>query len=291
MPFLILLAGLAAAGLVAAQEDAEEDDIEDAEKVEQAQPAKRLRGVLRNRGFKFDPANLEQWVFGPVRPGAPRKSMESNLLVRIEEAHRICELDGKQREKLTLAGEVDIEHLFERIDAFREKWTGMVDEPVLQDEFTTEFNTLRAAATGSPFREGSFFDKVARQTLTPDQRPAYLAWNEEFYDHRGRMLRENLIRFLERRVEVDADRRNALAALLKKRLRNVREGPDELLIYVLSASRIPEEEYRTVLQDAQWEQLKMMFNLAEPRRQALEASGAVLDPIPDEDQASEGVSG
>jgi hypothetical protein len=141
-----------------------------------------------------------------------------------------------------------------------------------------ELKRVQVSYNGNQFREGSFFDKIARQTLTPEQLSAYRARTEEAREHRGRVQREYLIIMLERQVVIRPDKRHELAALLKENVRAVREGPDDIWAYVLTASRIPEEKYRQVLSDDQWRQLELLFNQAEHRRTALEQSGA-LEPL------------
>jgi hypothetical protein len=129
LPFLrlpILLGCLAAAAPVAAQEDAEDGGIEEAAKVEQAQPVRRAL-----RAFKFGritTVQMDRWIFGPSTPEAARQRLVANVEQHIREIDRLCRIDAEQSRKLRLAVALDVKRLFHGIDAFRRKWSELDSE-------------------------------------------------------------------------------------------------------------------------------------------------------------------
>jgi hypothetical protein len=263
----ILLAGLAAASLVAAQE---EDEL--TEELDEAQT-----GVLVEQHgvplFTFRSGDLETLIVGEPTSQAARQKLKRELLLRIEVVHRLCGLEDGERAKLRLAGELDIKRLFDRVEAFRHEWTGSIRNGKLPAEFLIELHAMRVAVTNPQFGEESFFDKIARRMLTGEQLTAYLMQ----VDRRGRVQREDLIRVLGEKVALQADLRNKFAALLTRYVPTVEQGPQEFWRYAVAASQIPEEKYRGVLDEGQWNQLKLLFDQAKERIRALERSSG-LEP-------------
>jgi hypothetical protein len=127
-------------------------------------------------------ANRTLWIgpFDLTRRGAGddvtigRRLLRFRLEKRIRAVDRLIMLTEEQRQKLELAGNSDIEHLFDRINQLRDKFATTRGTPMEVEQLIgREAAPLRTAFNSGPFAEGSLFAKVLKLTLTPEQATRY----------------------------------------------------------------------------------------------------------------------
>jgi|GEM_PF-5945703 len=105
-----------------------------------------------------------------------RQRLETLLRQRISLVDRMCGLSQGQKEKLRLAGNGEIERLFDQIESQRNKFVTMIasdaDGPGL-DVVIRETNSLRNPLNSGSLQDNSLFANVLRNCLTPDQITKY----------------------------------------------------------------------------------------------------------------------
>jgi hypothetical protein len=132
-----------------------------------------------------DSADTVAWfdslVFGDKSDAARLRVRFENLLEKkVSAAQRICALSDSERRKLRIAGQGDIERVFERIERARDRVCGSrTDEPSdkpLPADIEQQLCAFGVAVKSDPFRYGSLFDKTLRHDLSFEQLVRYKRW-------------------------------------------------------------------------------------------------------------------
>ena len=119
---------------------------------------------------------VDKYLFGS--PGAnaiaaAQHRLELKLLEKIDFDDGVCQLTGRQRDKLRLAGEGDIKRLFDQVEIAKRKFQFMDDHGVTtlagMRIVQREFNPLRIMLSSDSFRVGSLYAKTTARVLTSEQ--------------------------------------------------------------------------------------------------------------------------
>lgn len=114
-----------------------------------------------------------------IRPSkVQRANFERQLELQIQILSLACDLSVSQKEKLKLAGQMEIQRLFAQIEsglthAVQQK-TFIAMKLAVRD-LVPLLNAARSESTTYAFREGSFVHKVAASVLSPEQLQNYRA--------------------------------------------------------------------------------------------------------------------
>jgi hypothetical protein len=244
LPFLrtpILLGCLAAASLVAAQEEHARKRIEAPPK---RRPARNLPGLGMTRYFRDD---MRLWLSSNSPSKAARQTLRAKLEASLQDIERASPLDERQRRKLTLAGEGEINRLFGKLDAQRHRYRQNRNPT---SEFWQEAEAVRIAIDQAHFHEGSLFAKVVRRTLMDDQLRAYQDLLEAQQRQRRITWRDGLLRMLAQCGPLNAERKEGLATLFDE-LPTVEEHPESFFDFMIATASVSDDDYREFLDEEQ----------------------------------------
>jgi hypothetical protein len=253
-----------------------------------AQPPKAVfvvNGVIVRQGQSWTDEQIEAWVFGDNASMA-RRRIESRLADQIQDLDRACTLTDAQKEKLHLAGRGDIKRFFDRFDAFKRKAQRMQQDEQKMQRIFQEIPPLQATLHGGLFHEDSLLVKSLPTTLTAEQFARYdaMARERRLSRHRESVLKavgmlklgfENAVARLGRDIVLREEQRQALITLMTQETRpSRRPGPYDYHVLLLQLGRLPEEKFKRLFDDDQWQIINGMlagFQRLEPmlRREGL----------------------
>ncbi len=265
-------------GAVAEEEaDGEEEDAEDAEEMQGRGAAGNAGLVGRVRVQRLQPEVFDQWVFNGTNAQETRNRMNSLLTMRISDIDRVSPLSQDQSQKLQLAGKLDIKRLFDQVEAGRRRFE--VSNRANQGNAALihrDVQPLRQLLAKEAFTEGSVFDKAVRGLLSSDQLPQYRKLLDDRKTYRQRALRESILLTLDKQIPLREEQRKKLRELLDES-RPVNPGQFESHAMWFVASKLPDEKYRAILSDPQWNLLKARFAQVQGLEQFLIQNGALGD--------------
>ncbi len=265
---------LVASGLAARGQDA-------GDKEEELLKAK-LQRVINERRRGADPTRelLNYWLFEGAAREQVRGRLESRLRSRVKLIDTVCKLSGPQREKLMVAGRIDIVRLFERIDRFKNR-TDLADINVRQkrDDAFIEIEPIRRnIAESDCFGDGSLFAKVLKNTLSSEQ----FSLQEEAA--RNALMARHLatIRWvvgnLGMSLRLSEEQQVKLRELLAAKTRPPRRfGASDYQGLLIQASRLPETVLRPIFDGGQWLDLKRQIDNANELERTLRRQGYLPD--------------
>ena len=195
------------------------------------------------------------------------RRFSADLDLAIHKIDRACSLSNEQRKRLALAGRVDQQRFFQRVEEVRKR---IRRERFITDDQAIEFENLQKISQTGLLGPTSFFSKAVRTTLSPEQ----LKVSQELHHN---ALVEKTVDEIERQVGLLQLQRDFLVKLMREEIpafavfwsdKSSYER-DELkeMRYQLS---LAEEKIRPVLGDGQWNSLKTMIeHFDEPKQEQL----------------------
>jgi hypothetical protein len=213
--------------------------------------------------------------------------LETRLKSRIAQVDRVCKLTAEQRGKLTVAGRGDIRRTFARIDEIKAKLAVASPEGDPRPELVRELNKHRQALKTDCFGEESFYSKVLKSTLTPDQ----MAVREKAARDASIAQHKATIRWalgsMDTWLQLSPSQHEKLEKLLLEKTRAPRKfGEYDYYGLMFQASKLSEGELKPIFDDGQWQRIERQ--LAEARR--LEKMLRVEGFLPDDGVADAGNS-
>jgi hypothetical protein len=257
--------------------DGEDDDLTTrrAQDVEQRQPrVVRRPGVGRLQNIA---ASIDNWVFGFEGGGPPRERLQSLLREKIEQVARTTAVSEREKHKLQLAGEGDIQHFLDRVDQFKAK--AQADEGLDWPKVRAETAPLRVAFRGRVFGGDSLFAKTLKTVLTPEQIARFQHFDDERRQFQHRAGVHMTVLRLSTALGLSDDQWQRLEAVLLKETRPSRisgsPGPAAYfqIVYVQMRGISP-EKLRPIFEPWQWEILKIKVG---GFRNGVQANDILLD--------------
>jgi hypothetical protein len=217
--------------------------------------------------------------FGMSGAGVARNKLDSALALRIDDVDRICGVNEAQKKKLHLAGSGDIKRFFDRVEETKRRISSAKDNQF--NNVWQEIQPLQTELNSGLFGDDSFFGKTVKRTLNEEQAARY-----------DNVLRErNLVRYramvgwcvvqMDRNVGLSDDQRKRLVELLVKSTRPPKRfGQDDYWVMLYQASKLPESEIKSIVDDVQWRILERQLRQGKAMEQWLKTSGIIDDEKP-----------
>jgi hypothetical protein len=270
---VMALFGAAGAGPLCADDD---DDLAEV----RPEPTRGQLGALNQR-FQIGESHIDRWVYGNNSVGG-NSSLAAALKQKINGIGKVCGLSEFQRAKLNLAGESDIQRFVTRVEDLKSKCqTGVVT----QEQFNALVQSaqpLRIALQQGLFENGSLFHKTLLSNLRPEQAARCEQVDRERRTYRYRARVELTVAQLDAILGLSDEQRVRLVQLILDKTRLPRHfGQFDRVLVLVQLARLPEETLATVIEPAQWPQLRK--ELANARRMipTLKRNGVVVDEGPD----------
>jgi hypothetical protein len=215
--------------------------------------APAAEAAVEERVF-IDEANFDQWIFqGRGDTNTARQRIQSALQLQIDEVHRVCDLSADQTEKLKLAGKGDTKRFFEEVEVAREKFRAVQNDPNAFNGIWQDIQPLQQKLSHGLFGDKSFFAKILRKSLTPEQSDKYQASLDERRQYRYRVMVEVGITSLENSVPLRDEQHRALVKLVLETTQPPQAfGRYENYVIMHQLSSLPEKEVKAVLNERQW---------------------------------------
>jgi hypothetical protein len=262
---LVAVIGMFCAAAVASAISPEEDDPPADEKA----AAERLSEIFN------------QHVFRGQKPQEAREGLEKQLRRHLVQ---IRGLTPAQLQKLELAGRVEVKHVFDGFDARRRAFESVDANPADAAIRTMDLELLRIAyevsATAVLLGEHSLVHKTALATLQPDQLERYRSQLQERRRRRLLGVQESISRVVDQGGPLDGDQQRKLLELWNETPCTA-SGHTDAMVFLYSASRIPEKRYRDILDDRQWDVLQSFLATAQHYGPALVQLGLIDEPPQD----------
>jgi hypothetical protein len=229
-------------------------------------------------------ANFDQWVFQARGDAtATRERIHSTLKLRIDDLHRICNLSEPQKQKLTLAARGDIKRFFEQVDAAREQFRAVQNDPNAFNAIWRDIQPLQQKLASGLFGETSLFAKTLRKTLTPEQLAKYKANLDERHRYRHKAMVAAALATLENSVPLRNEQHAALVKLIvDKSPPPQASGQYNHYVVMYQISKLPASEVNALLDDHQQKLLERQLDQFRGMAQMLIQNGILPKEAKDE---------
>lgn len=244
---------------------------------------------------------------GPVRA---RKEFRQKADAAINRVDRLCGLHESQKQKLDLAARGDIHRLFDRVELTRARFDRQRLSGVAQNTLLLDLRKAQTILTISPVEGKSLFQKCLRVTLTPEQLQKYLAADRDERRAKSLPYLQSIVRSMElsrgnQRVgglafapvqpvnngtpqenpgQLDEQQRQRVIEMLQKEITlpiDINTSGYAQILMRYQCSRIPEEKWKSVLNEKQWAAWSVRLQVFSRYKSTLEQRGL----LPDEDES------
>ncbi len=221
-------------------------------------------------------ANFDRWVFGSDEASqAAYDRLERVLTVRIGDLERTCGLSPAQKNKLLLAGRVDIQRFRAQVAAARSTFDHLRSDRANLPAVTAETRSLAKVLAGDFFGDGSIFTKTTAATLDPAQQ----AHRRAVLAERGRLRHRALVA----RAVADLGMKVGFATHQAERFTGIilaetspperPAGPFEGKLVLYQIASIPASKLQPIFDDYQWRALNRRLVDARSDEPSLRAYG------------------
>jgi hypothetical protein len=222
-------------------------------------------------------------AIGRVDRREARHRFDSSLKSRVEKLHRRYGLSDIQKKKLVLAGRIDVERFFDRLEELENKLSIRPRDRVEQLKAFNELTALNLVESQDLFGEHSLFSKVLANTLTKEQAARFQVLEREIAVQHHHATLKWVLDTWDQTLGLSAEQHQRLEVLLKQETRPPRRfGGADYFGVLLQVSRLPEAKLKPILRDDQWTKLRPQ--IAEARRQEPELKREGY--VPDNDVAA-----
>jgi hypothetical protein len=207
--------------------------------------------------FELNEQTFNQWLFNASQGAF---DSESELTLTVEAVDRTCGLSAPQKEKLRLAGRGDYARFAQQVDELRARFVGKTYGQNEIGEIYQKIQPLGAAYQAGLLGESSLFSKVLAQSLTPEQAKEFEQLEAQRRQTRYKAKVRLYVASIERSCPLTDKQRIALAELLIAETKPPKRfGQYDWYVVMYQASKIPDEKYSRIVDEAQMRQLKRML--------------------------------
>lgn len=227
--------------------------------------------------FDLNEQTFNQWLYGNSRP----VNVASELSAEIEGVDRVCNLTREQKEKLKLAGRGDEVRFAERVAELRERLVGRSYDQNEINEIYQQVQPLAQEYRAGVIGKSSLFYKVLKRTLEPEQQEKFEHVQAERRASRHAARIRLYIAQLERSCPLTHEQRTGLQEILLKETRPPSQASEyDSYVLMFQASKIPQERFEKLLDEAQLRIVKLQFQQGQGMEQFLKQQGL----LPEDDQ-------
>jgi hypothetical protein len=218
--------------------------------------------------------NFDQWVLQGRTRVQIETAIKQSLALQMEAVGRACQLTATQREKLQLAGELDVKRTSRAIDELREKFNTAAHDQNTYSRLINEGSTMQMALQSGIYGEASLFQKVVHQTLTREQSLGYERQERERRRFRYQAKVELVLSNLEGSISLTADERQQLVKLVVEETEPPKKfGQYDTYFVFVQLGKLPEAKLKSVLDDGQRKSLKKLADRFRGMEQTLKMQG------------------
>ncbi|HVU87144.1 MAG TPA: hypothetical protein VHD36_07475 [Pirellulales bacterium] len=214
---------------------------------------------------EVDPAAFDNWIFGGfVNAQSARAQIESRTDLIVSEVRRVCDLNAEQHDKLRLAANVELRHIFEEAERLRECFVAAANDPNPQQDNWSQAARFQRRIYRELLGQGTFFAKTLQSTINVEQHARIEEIRAERLAFRRQAAIEGALVWFEESVPLTTAQHEAIAGLVTKAIANdaletaasaVLEpspvGGDSFYAFYRVLS-LPRTQLRQVLDDRQW---------------------------------------
>jgi hypothetical protein len=214
-----------------------------------------------NQQFVMALPDFDQWVLGGKTRDQIERLVKSQLALQVDSVALACELSDAQREKLRLAGEGDLIRLHRTIEQFREKFRDAGQDQQKINTVVSEASSLQIKMQTGLYDDSSLYQKVLRQTLNHEQAARYEQQERERRKFHYEAKIELAMSNLENSISLRAEQRQRLVKLVLDETEPPKKtGQYDYYVVLLQMSRLDDEKLKPILDDAQRQSLKKVFD-------------------------------
>lgn len=267
---------LASAFLIAPASRADEDDDEAPDDA-----------AARMHRFEVPEDAFESWLFRRnMGEMAMRTQFECQLELAIDDVARSVKLSAAQREKMKLAGRMDIKRYFDDVEVLRRRFMELRKDREKFNQIWREMQPLQMRAAAGIFGNGSIFRKTLRRAIPGEQADLYERAERERRALRYRGEVEWVVAMVDNVIPLRDEQRQKLIRLLvdETRLPRVLTEYDHYVI-LWQLTRMPEDKLKPLFDEAQWKELVRQLERYRSVERFLKESGRLSfdgDPPPGE---------
>jgi hypothetical protein len=242
----------------------------------------RNRFAFVNGRINISERNVDSWIYGNESRG--RTWLEASLKQKIDQMGRVCELSDLQKHKLLLAGKGDIQRFETCVDDLKASVKLGAMAPEKYTELFQKTRPLQILVQQGLFGSTSLFQKTLTTLLRPEQLVRYEQLERERRVWRYRARVEMCVAQFDAVLGLRDDQRRRLVQLILNKTRPPKHfGQSDRLLVLVQMSRLPEEDLKSILDPAQWPEMRRRLVNARRMLPALKQNGLILD---EDDQPS-----
>lgn len=238
--------------------------------------------------FQVDEVWFNRQVFRVVGDTASiRSALRSNLALELDRVVKPWGLTTAQRQKLQQAVALDVKQFFDQVEAVRHLCQGRTFQVAAYPELVAALMPLKSRFARGFLKEGSLFDKTLQTIEHPAQVDAYRTGLRAQRVRSFQAMVRQVAASLSQRLELKADQRLQLEALMQDRIapfRIVDEQCGPALGYKLAL--LPETELHPLMDDDQWEALRRFLQRQLAQGAEFRRRGYFEDEPPSPDEES-----
>jgi len=230
--------------------------------------------AIQVRAFEINEKWFDQWIFRGTTSGKSKARLLALLELQVAAVDRSCELTEEQREKLKLAGRGDIKWLFDELDDARDQFLTVRRDQEKFNKFWPEVQPLQGKLNSGIFDESSFFHRILKRTLDPEQTAQYDEQERRRKKFRYEAKLGVVVATLESGMPLRDEQRKRLLKLLTEKTRPPQMfGQYDYYVIMLQVARLPEEQVKPIFDDAQWRALSQHLLQAKGMEPFLKQNG------------------
>jgi hypothetical protein len=218
--------------------------------------------------------NFDQWVLQGRTKTQIETTIKQSLALKMEAVSRACKLSDAQREKLEMAGELDVKRTSRAIDELREKFRIAAQDQETYSRLINEGSAMITSLQSGIYSEASLFHKVIDQTLTREQSVNYERQERERRKSRYQANIELVLSNVEGSIILTADEQKKVVKLLLDETEPPKRfGQYDTYLVFVQLSKLPEAKIKTILDDTQRKSLKRLVDRFRGMEQTLKMQG------------------
>jgi hypothetical protein len=205
--------------------------------------------------FELNDQTFNQWLF---QASQGEFDPDSELTLHLEAVDRICGLTDEQKEKLRLAGRGDYARFGRQVDKLREEYVGKTYGQNEIGEIYQKIQPLGQIYQAGLLGDSSLFAKVLANTLTLEQAAKFDRIEAERQRARYAAKVKLFIVAVERTCPLTDKQRHELVELLMAETKPPKRfGQYDWYVIMYEASKVPDEKFEALLDEAQVKQFKL----------------------------------
>lgn len=229
----------------------------------------------------FTDEQFEQWVFQQYGNAATARTMlKESMKLYTDDIDLTCGLSDAQRRKLRLAGQGDIERFFREFEAVKAEFQAARNDQQKVNGILQDVSAVQSQMAAGLFDRDSLLQKTLVNTLSREQFLQYVRAEEERrrFHHESKIML--VIAMLDQSAPLTAAQRQQLTELLRRETEPLRK-PTQYDYYVMmyQVSKIPEERFKRIFDDIQWQVFSVMLGQMHGMEEWLEQNGLLADAV------------